>query len=103
MRQVFKDASSFLMPVPQQKSCCHRSYVISSLVHQRNQRVAPLIPEALKGLDRSDVPLCVLVSSPRIASADGIRLSYYIVGELLDQLLDARHGQTPFKMLWRAR
>jgi hypothetical protein len=103
VRQVFKDASSFLMPVPQQKSCCHRSYVISPLVHQRNQRVASLIPQALKGLDCSDAPLCVLVSSPRIGSADGIRLSSYTIGELLDQFLDASHGQTPFKVLLRAR
>src|SRR5690349_9060305 len=82
--------------MPQEEGGCHCAHILPSLGHQRHERVSSLVSHGAECLERLDVAPRVPVACCRIAKPECIRLRGDTCGELLNQLLDSRHGQTPF-------
>ena len=83
------------MPMSKEECGGHRTNVIPAFGHKRDKCIASFVSKRLKTPKRSDVALRMLVAGRRVPAARGMRLRFYVLSELLNQLLGPGHHQNP--------
>ena len=91
------------MPMSKEECSCHHTNVRPAFEHKRDKCIAPFVSKSPKTLKRSDVALRMFVAGLSVAALHGIRLRFYVLGELLNQLLDLGHRLILLEMFCIAR
>ena len=83
------------MPMSKEECGGHRTNVIPAFGHKRDKCIASFVSKSPKTPKSSDVPLRMLVAGRRVPAAHGIRLRFYVLSELFNQLFGPGHHQNP--------